>query len=349
MIKFVFCLFWLIIVPTILGAIITRKMEKYKNSIILSWILGYFIEFALFELLSIPIGLVTTNYSLLFYSWIIIVLIIFIVSIILNYKRIKEIWNVNIENIKKLPIVLTLIASLLIGIQMYIPFRYMYIDDDDSNFVAKATLTYETNTLYKYNDKGDVSEQSDLRHELATFPIYTATISKLIDIHPAITAHTIFPVIFICLAYMVYVLIADSLFNGDKKKNATFIIVLAIIYIFGGYSRYANFVRLLYRSWQGKSLLANIAIPTLWLLYSEYSKNERKNIYWIAIIITILGACVLTTMSVVIMSITLLALTIVFSIKDKKITDFLKSLISVSPCLILRNIIFGFRIGGKMI
>ena len=52
-IKGILAILWIILIPTILGFIITRKMEKYKNSIILSWIIGYFIEFGIFEFLSV--------------------------------------------------------------------------------------------------------------------------------------------------------------------------------------------------------------------------------------------------------------------------------------------------------
>lgn len=334
MLKILLCIIWLILVPTILGFIVTRKMEKYKNSIILSWIIGYFIEFGIFEFLSIPISLITDSFYPLYYSWLVIILTIAIISIVFNFKRIKEITISNLEKIKKIPIILTIIAIIIVGLQAYVPFRYMHLDDDDSNFVAKATATYQTNTLYKYTDTGEIATTKDIRHELATYPIYTALISKLIKIHPAITAHTIFPVIFIPMAYLIYAMIAETLFNDDKKKVATFIILLSFIYIWGFYSLDTNFCFLLYRIWQGKAMVANVAIPLLWLLYLEYSKSGRKNMYWIAIIIVMTGANVLSSMAVPIMSITLFSLTLAYFIKDKKIIDFLKSAVSVIPCMI---------------
>ena len=89
---------------------------------------------------------------------------------------------------------------------------------------------------------------------------------------------------------------------------------------------------MLYRIWQGKAVVANIAIPLLWLLYMEYTESERKNIYWIAIIIAVAGANVLSSMAVPLMPITLASLTIAYYIRDRKIKDFVKSMISVIPC-----------------
>lgn len=333
-IKGFLCIIWLILIPIILGSIVTMRMEKYKNSIILSWILGYIMEFGIFELLSVPISLFTYYFEPILYSWILIVVAISIISIKLNYKRIKEIMHSNIDTLKKLPIAITLISVILVAVQTYIPFRYMHLDDDDSNFVAKATVTYETNTVYKYSDIGEEKAVKDLRHELATFPIYTALISKLIQIPPVITAHTIFPVIFIPMAYGIYMLIAKNLFDNDNKKVATFIIFMSILHIWGYYSVYTNFVFLLYRIWQGKAILSSIAIPLLWLLYLEYIKSERENVYWIAIIIIMMGSVLLTSMSVPIMSIALFALTLAFFKKENIVKDMLKSAVSVLPCVI---------------
>ncbi len=322
------------LIPTILGMLITRKMEKYKNSIILSWILGHMIEFGLFEFLSVPISLITDSFMPLLISWALICAVLDVVSILINKNRFIEIIKVNIEEFKKLPIILTIIAVLLVGIQTYVPFRYMHLDDDDSNFVAKAVVTYQTKTLYKYNDMGEINKTKDLRHELATFPIYTAALSVLLYTHPTILAHTIMPCIFIPMAYLIYTLIANNLFNGDKKKVAMFIIFLSLIFIWGFYSLDTNFCFLLYRIWQGKAILANIIIPLLWLLYMDYSNEGRKNIYWFAIILTVAGANLLSSMSIVLPPLTLLALTIAYFIKDRKLSDFPKSAVSILPSAI---------------
>ena len=69
-----------------------------------------------------------------------------------------------------------------------------------------------------------------------------------------------------------------SLFKNDHKKAMIFLNILAVIYMFGDYSRYTNFVRLLYRTWQGKSLVANITIPFIWYVFIEYIGKENGKI-----------------------------------------------------------------------
>lgn len=333
------CILYLFIMPFVLGRLITRFMEKYKSSIGMPLLIGYAIEFLLFEVIGVPLSFVTYDFSHVFYPWLICVAILCIISIIIeviNYKEIKECVLDIIEKIINLPILLTLIAVTAVGFQAYMGFRYMHIDNDDSNFVAKATITYQTNTVFYYNDIGEINPKGhiDLRHELSIFPIYIAAISKLIVVHPAITAHTIFPALFCILCYIIYAYLADNYFK-NKKKVPIFIIILSVIYMYGAYSADTNFIFLLYRVWQGKALLANFAIPMLWLLYLEYSKSERKNIYWFAIILIMGGSTLLTSMSAALMPVTLGTLVIAYYVKDRKISDIFKGIISVIPCVIL--------------
>ena len=62
-----------------------------------------------------------------------------------------------------------------------------------------------------------------------------------------------------------------------EEINQTFIdILLSIINIFGNYSIRTNFTFLLFRIWQGKAILANIMLPSIWLMIWNYIDNIRK-------------------------------------------------------------------------
>ena len=172
------------------------------------------------------------------------------------------------------------------------------------------------------------------RYVIGPFPLYTATISSLINIHPAIVAHTIFPVILIPLAYLIYALIARELFNKDKKSILVFLNILCIIYIWGNYSIRTNFTFLLFRIWQGKAVLANIILPSVWLFFLKAIKNNFKLIDIIILISIILAGIFTTTMGIGLPAITLMILAFIFAIKDRKISYLIKSGICCLPCLI---------------
>ena len=268
--------FWMFVIPVLLGLGILKLDKKGNKNVCLALILGIFAELLVFSCLAIPMTFLRCSFTLLKNSWAVIMLILSAVSIFFNRNNIKEIVKQNLDEVKSLPKVLTVIFLILLVVQCYFPFKYMHEDYDDSNFVAKAVIAVDTDTLFKYDDAGYEYTEFPTRTVLSQFPHYTGAIAVLSDIHPTVLAHTIFPVVFIVIAYSFFYVFGKSLFKNDIKKAMIFLNLLAVIYMFGDYSRYTNFVRLLYRTWQGKSLVANLTIPFIWYVFIEYIGKENS-------------------------------------------------------------------------
>lgn len=331
--KILACLLWFVIVPEFVGLGILSFKKDNKN-MIFALIIGYLLGYAIFQLLAIPMIFMHLKFTTLAYSWAIIMIILTIISIFLFRKNLRDILKENIDNLKKLPKFLSIIVLIIILFQAFVAFKYMHEDYDDSNFVAKATIALDTNTLYEYDDEGDELDSIPSRTGLAPYPFYTATIAKLIGIHPTIVAHTVFPPICIFIAYMVYYLLGKSLFKNDNKKALIFVLILSILYMFGDYSRYTVFVRLLYRIWQGKSMVCAVILPFIWYLFLEYIGKENDNFYWIILFITMLGANLLSSMSLYLPLVSGGILTLIYAIKYKKPIYILKFVICCIPSLI---------------
>lgn len=327
--------FWMFIVPIILGLGILRLNKNNNRNMALALILGFFAGLLLFETLSIPMTFFGASFNALRNTWSIGIFILAIVSCVLNRKEIKEILKINFEEIKKLPKISTISFLILLIIQCYVPFKYMHEDYDDSNFVAKAQIAIDTNSLFVYDDAGREYKEFPTRTVFSQFPHYTAVIATLSDIHPAILAHTIFPVIFVIYAYALYYVWGMTLFKNDYKKTMVFLNILSIIYIYGDYSRYTNFVRLLYRVWQGKSIVANITIPCIWYIFMEYIGKENNKFGWIILFLVLGGSLVLSSMAFVLPVIITLVLMVIYAIRDRKKGYILGLLICCIPVIIL--------------
>ncbi|MBR1540665.1 MAG: hypothetical protein IJ629_05875 [Clostridia bacterium] len=327
---------WLLIIPSLMGLYMIKFAKDDNKNILMAYIVGILIEFLVFEILAIPFTFLKFSFTALRIAWTVMITILTIISIILNRKNFKEILKVNIGKVKEMPKILTIIFLGLLIFQGYMGFSYMYEDYDDSNFVAKATIARDTDTLFVYNDIGYKYESFPTRHVFSPFPYYTATISEIVGTHPAITAHTVFPVAFLVVAYTVYYLIGTALFQHDRKKTMLFMVILSGLYIFGKYSRYAIFVRLLGRAWQGKSLLANIILPFIIYLFLEYLGEEKDGFYWVLLFITLWAADLLSSMSIFLPIIECTVLVVLYTIKDKNIKYILKFI----PCC-LPSIVYG--------
>ena len=93
-------------IPILLGLGILKFDKKGNKNICLAIILGLFLELLVFELLAIPMTFLGCSFTLLKYSWLVIMIILSGVSIFLNRKNTKEIYEKNIEGLKKSPKIL---------------------------------------------------------------------------------------------------------------------------------------------------------------------------------------------------------------------------------------------------
>ncbi len=325
-------LLYFLIIPMVLGLGILQFSKKEKDNILLGIVIGYIYSFMMYELLAIPMIFIGTDFKTLTWIWQVLMMGSAVIAFFISLRSVFKIIKNNFKRFVDAPSKLMFIAIILIGVQAFIGFAFMHEDYDDSNFVAKATIALDTNTLFKYDDKGAEYPALPSRQVLSPFPIFTASTAKILGIHPAIVAHTVFPPVFIILAYIIYFLIADALFKDDKEMKYIFIIFLSVIYIFGAYSLWSNFVFLLYRAWQGKALIANIFIPFIWLLFLKYLHND--DFYWLILFITLWAADLTSSMGLFIPSLTAGVLGLLYSITQKNKKYILRTLVCFLPTLV---------------
>ena len=325
-------LLYFLIIPLIIGLGILQFSKKENDNILLGIVIGYIYSFMTYELLAVPMIFSRASFSNLTSVWKLLMIVSLIMCFLLELRNIFKIIKNNIKRFKKAPKNLLIVLIILVGIQAFMGFAFMHEDYDDSNFVVKATVAYDTDTLYKYDDKGLEYEILPSRQVLSPFPIFTATTAKILNIHPAIVAHTVFPPVFIILAYIIYFLIGEALFKDDAKMKYIFTIILSFIYVFGAYSAWSNFVFLLYRVWQGKALIANIFIPFIWLLFLKYLHND--DFYWFVLFITLWAADLTSSMGLFVPSIAVGVLSIIYGLTQKDKRYISRMLICFIPTLV---------------
>lgn len=329
-----------LIIPIELGFLLLKFFEKEKDNILFAIIIGYIIEFAVCELLAVPMIFMQKSYNTLLCIYSLTIIILCIISTKINFKRIKEIIKNNIEELKNTPKLLSLICILVVGFQIYQYVFYTHIDDDDAVYVGTATTSIQTNSLYKYSPTtgAETGEQHIMRYRLGPFPLYSAMISSIIHIHPAIVAHVVLPVIFVPVVYLIYYLLGKEIFKENKNLSLLFVIILSFLQIWGGYSVRTNFAFLLFRIWQGKALLANMILPAIWLLFLKANENNFDFKSCLLLFITILAGNLTTTMGIGLIPIAFVLLGLVFEIskidfKNLKENNYLLPIKNMAKCL----------------
>lgn len=339
--KILILILTLFIIPELLGLLVLKFIKREKNNVVFAFVIGYLIQFAIAQILTVPMIFYEVSFMNLFKIYMAIILVLSVISFVINVIRIKEIFVGIINYIKEAPKFLCIITIALILIQIYMFIGYGHIDDDDAFYVGTATTTLETNSLFQFSSATGLTgwEEHLLRYRLGPFPIYISLLSKVTSIHPAIMAHIVIPAIFVSIVYMIYGLIADELFKKNKSNVFLFLIVLNILFLWGNYSIRTNFTFLLFRIWQGKAVLANIIIPAIWLLVIKAEENGFKFLDFLLLLVLNFAADFTTTMGIALAPITVMSIIFVLEISKtnfKNLKEFkpLASLKNVTLCLI---------------
>lgn len=327
------CLFVFGIAPVGIGGLWTKGMGQKREKILNLYLAGFLSELAVFQLIAVPV-MVKEVYgmNLLVYLTTAVFAVLAGAGFIWTFLRERglhkqtgqaqacslrkstvpgagnearnRIRRAAVQNPERLLFWLLFLAS--VGYQMYMAFAYASFDGDDAYYVVQSVLADQTGVLNRIRPYTGLSTDLDIRHALATLPLWIAYVARMTGIHATIVAHTLLPLIFIPLTYYVFVQIGRKLFSDGSVKLPIFLTLVSIMQIWGNISIYTNETFFLTRTWQGKSVLANlILLVELWLML-ELCAREKDGVrqkemgsqlsYWLLLAVNHIAAAMMTSM-----------------------------------------------------
>lgn len=289
---------WFLVIPYLVGLLFTRRMTREKNSIQMALLCGYITIFALFEILSLPLIFAKAPFHILYLFFVMALILLVVYSLIINRKAWKEIISFQVQNSREINWAMVLAVFLILSqALLYVYFRMS--DNDDAFYVTTATTTLYADSMFQINTyTGEIAVSLPTRYVLSPFPIFLATASKFVDMHPAAVAHTVMPAFFVPISYMVYGMIGRWLFKGNKKNTGVFLCLLSFIQIFSYYSFYTQGTFLLTRIWQGKAFLAAVFLPALFYLCIRVFVKNAARIDWILLAFMMTACCLPSSMGI---------------------------------------------------
>lgn len=197
------------------------------------------------------------------------------------------------------------LAALVAG-YLYLAWNcasYQHVNLDDSRFVVTAVDIENTNRLY-LTDYGTGNAMSafagPMRHDLfSPWAVYMALVARLTSTPVAVVAHSVIPQQLILCALSAWLLLSGQLFRNRRfeQYGATLLILLLTLYTkTTGYTAESFFLR---RSWQGKSVVANVGIPTLYLALTGRKQRKRRWRPYLPIYIVALAMCLMSAMGII--------------------------------------------------
>ena len=122
------------------------------------------------------------------------------------------------------------------------------------------------------------STELDMRHALAVMPMWFAYLSEASGIHATMLCRTVMPLFLLPFIYLIWFAVGGELYGvmssrDDYKTPASeraadvgfFMCAMSMLAIFGSVSIYTAERFMMTRTWQGKAMFANIAVPLILL------------------------------------------------------------------------------------
>ena len=317
-------LLWFLIIPLAAGNLPVFETGKEKDWFVRmadALICGYVLLFAVFELLALPLIFTRQSFAVLKYSYEILVCVLALAGVIFAWKNKKNradgAERKKSLSRKKIPAAMWL-AFLLVAIQMGAYVFGMATDLDDAFYVATATTTLETNGMFTYDAyTGMLASYLPARYVFAPFPILLAFYSDMVHMHAAVVAHTVEPVFFLLISYLVYWKIGRKLFDKDDRKVGLFLLFLVLI-----------------RIWQGKALLASFVLPAIFLQAKECMETNRMCGAWVTLFLMMTSACLVSGMGIMLAPIMLGLMTLLYAVKDRNWGNIKRAVICCLPNVI---------------
>ncbi len=331
-------LFWLLLIPFCIGLIPVNFISPQKRNPILVFLSGYFLMWALFEVVCIPAVLLIKyhNFSAASNVFMVLACVCAIGGLLLWYRNRKTgreslIWGkkktegnkVTRWNYKAEWIVFL----ALVGFQLYKSVAYASFDGDDAYYVVESLIAQQADVMYRILPYTGRPTDLDVRHVLAVFPMWIAFVAVRSDIHSTILSHVVMPLALIPLTYFVYYEIGKRLFvrtdgAGSKENLPIFMILMALFQIFGNVSIYTNETFFLTRTWQGKAVVGSLIIPAvLWLMlwiYDEIRKQQKADIgLWFLLVCVNMSAGICSSIAVFLVSFLIALTAFVFMIAER--------------------------------
>lgn len=192
------------------------------------------------------------------------------------------------------------IAIILVAAQICVASLLAHMDADDAFYVGTATTAVHTDTIFSVNPyTGNAYKKLPSRYVLSPFPIFLAVISQLCGgLHPAITAHVIFPAVFLVMAYLVLYQFAKLFFPENADARGIFLILGCALTWFSGFSVYTSGNFQMIRIWQGKGLLAAALLPLSIWLCMKIVMQKKPEFPWYFLLLTNGACCLVSSMGI---------------------------------------------------
>lgn len=289
-------------------------------SITLTYLFGFLYYFIFFGLFALPAIFTHQPLSTLTCVWMGFTGIVSVISTAITFKCILEHVKSFPKKIKSHGWMFPVLAVTVI-LQMIFVFTHIDGTADAAYYIGKVTTDVYTNTMGHFDPyTGAKLTVLDGRRAVACFPEYNAVVSQFFHLHPLKQAKLIMPELLILTTNIVLYQIGLLLFEKDRKKASGMVFFASLINLYS-YTIYTSAAFLLTRTYEGKSILANIIIPGMLLGFLILWKKGHTPLCKLLFLGLSVSSCIFSSSSMLIVPVGLTAGFLPWIIKERKFSQ----------------------------
>lgn len=271
------------------GTLLTKAL-KIKTDISLTFVLGYLVYFSVFELFFVPMTLLWVSLTRACIVWAMVIGITCVCAGILWIRGRSLRKKKQMSEIIRTHSIFLAGVAVVILLQCLIVVFYEDTTIDAAYYVGTVTTSVYTDTLGRYNPyNGALLKSFQARYIFSAYPMNNAVWSKFLGIHPIVQSKIVMSCINVIAANLIVYQIGKRLFDGNRKKADLMLIFTCVLQLFCG-SIYSAGTFFFTRSYEGKAILANVAIPAVLMCAIWFLQETKEKTVWIVVFITAVSA-----------------------------------------------------------
>lgn len=319
------------------GSLITRRIgKKYKEEpcpLLLSVTVGFFFYYFLFFIACIGPMKYYRPLSMLTKIWVPFAFAVVIISAALNLREWIKAFKGAGDKIKSHPLISLLIILLILIQALLVSCTYNFTLDA-AYYVANVATSVETNMMNVYDPfTGAWQDHYEMRYFFATYQIQDAVVCQLTKIPALIWTKSVMAVTVIILTNIVYYMTAGRLISympdGDDEngtegrkinKEAAVFVMMAFMFIINltFITIYTSSLFLMTRTYEGKAIVGNLAVITIFCLFLRMNDDTLKVRPWLMTFLVCFGAATISSSANMLLPVELTVLFLPMIVRKKK-------------------------------
>lgn len=318
-----------------LGDLFLQLSNPEEQSVSYRILIGFFCYFFLFQLVALPLKITLQPLSLLTKLWLAILISITALFLIFRLKSLKD-RIIYCKTLLSKHGWILLILLLLVLFQLILV-NYngeTYALWDQSYYIGDISSSVYTNSISQYDPyTGSLLKKLDTEYLLETYQNHSAVICQLLGLPPLIETRTAEASLMVILANLISYQLGLQLFANTRKKAAFLVFFLSWLNLFS-FNLFTSAEFLFFRAFEGKTILACIIIPMVFLLFLKIARVPEKRSHWVELFLVVLSSFGLNMSCIYMLPFELSICLLPLGYTKKSISIWIRYGICLLPCIL---------------